>query len=148
MLVANAQRIGSMRRMPVVQEDESDRRNGRCHNKSPDELPRCITDYPGKDRSHDSRDIADATPGETESTQSPVPTPLIFRKPPGSQARGVSIAQNALQRLECIVKKQQMRYTMDGGNGGIHWLLQVRTHVINQQLRLERRHPQLRAATA
>src|SRR5450631_1355250 len=43
-----------------------------------------------------------------------------------------------------LVKKQQMRWTM----AGPHWLLQVRTRVLNQQLRndFERWHPQLRAA--
>lgn len=43
-----------------------------------------------------------------------------------------------------LVKKQQMRWTM----AGAHWLLQVRTRVLNQQLRndFERWHPQLRAA--
>jgi hypothetical protein len=43
-----------------------------------------------------------------------------------------------------LVKKQQMRWTM----AGAHRLLQVRTRVLNQQLRndFERWHPQLRAA--
>ena len=43
-----------------------------------------------------------------------------------------------------LVKKQQMRWTV----AGAHRLLQVRTRVLNQQLRnaFERWHPQLRAA--
>jgi hypothetical protein len=42
-----------------------------------------------------------------------------------------------------LVKKQQMRWTM----AGAHRLLQVRTRVLNQQLRhdFERWHPHLRA---
>jgi hypothetical protein len=43
-----------------------------------------------------------------------------------------------------LVKKQQMRWTM----AGAHRLLQVRSRVLNHQLRndFERWHPQLRAA--